>query len=75
MTEGLLGSSLIPLSLGWLAPPPLHSSVSQRQAKMPDPGVSEMSLGSHREEPLSGFDTGPSRIDGEKHSLGERMMK
>ena len=49
----------------------LQSSDVQRHAMMLDPGVSEMSCGSHRLLGSSGRLIGPSRIDSEKHS---RMM-
>ena len=52
----------------WLA---LQSSVVHRQAMMLDPGVSEMSCGSHRFLGRSGLLIGPSKMDSEKHS---RMM-
>ena len=52
----------------WLA---LQSSDVQRHAMMLDPGVSEMSCGSHRLLGSSGRLIGPSRMDSEKHS---RMM-
>ena len=58
----------IKVELTWLA---LQSSDVQRHAMMLDPGVSEMSCGSHRLLGSSGRLIGPRRIDSEKHS---RMM-
>jgi len=53
----------------------LQRSVSQRQAVIPAPGVSEISTGEQLLAGFSGDETGPSKMEVEKHSLKSKICK